>query len=72
ALARHPYVLLTVDDAMPLGAGFVRTLVEVLERGGYDAVTARQVPWPGSDAIPPASNPWSAPCSRGGSGRWPG
>jgi hypothetical protein len=49
ALARHPYVLLTVDDALPLGAGFVRTLVEALERGGYDAVTARQVPWPTSD-----------------------
>lgn len=40
------YVLFTVDDALPMGAGFVRTLVEALEEGGYDAVFARQVPWP--------------------------
>ncbi|MFN7146786.1 MAG: hypothetical protein ACK4YP_23635, partial [Myxococcota bacterium] len=50
-MARHPYVLLTVDDALPLGAGFVRTLVEALEAGGFDAVTARQVPWPTSDPV---------------------
>lgn len=50
-LARHPYVLFTVDDAIPLGAGFVRTLVEGLEAGGYDAVFARQIPWPTSDAV---------------------
>lgn len=40
-----PYVLFTVDDAIPLGAGFVRTLVDALE-AGPDAVWARQVPWP--------------------------
>lgn len=50
-LARHPYILFTVDDAVILGAGFVRTLVEALEAGDYDAVVARQVPWPGADAI---------------------
>jgi hypothetical protein len=51
ALVRHPYVLFTVDDALPLGAGFLRTLVEALEDGGYDAVYARQLPWPTSDAV---------------------
>jgi hypothetical protein len=50
-LARHPYVLLTVDDAVPLGAGFVRTLVEALQAGGHDAVFARQVPWPTADPV---------------------
>ncbi|MFZ5479724.1 MAG: glycosyltransferase [Myxococcota bacterium] len=50
-LAEHPYVLFTVDDAIPLGAGFVRTLVEALEEGGHDAVFARQVPWPTSDPV---------------------
>lgn len=43
---RTEYVLYTVDDALPLGAGFVRTLVEHLEATGADAVWARQVPWP--------------------------
>lgn len=46
-----PYVLLTVDDAIPLGAGFVRVLVEALESGGWDAVVARQVPWPDADPV---------------------
>ncbi len=40
-----PYVLFLVDDATPLGAGFVRTMVEHLEQG-YDAVWARQIAWP--------------------------
>jgi hypothetical protein len=61
-LARAPYVLLTVDDALPLGAGFLRTLVEALEDGGYDAVTARQVPWPTSDAVTRARlRAWTPP-----------
>lgn len=65
ALARHPYVLLTVDDALPLGAGFVRTLVEALEAGGYDAVTARQVPWPTSDPVTRARlRVWTPPGPR--------
>ena len=50
-LASHPYVFFTVDDALPLGAGFLRTLVEGLEAGGYDAVLARQLPWPTSDPV---------------------
>ncbi len=63
-LARAPYVLLTVDDALPLGAGFVRTLVEALEAGGYDAVTARQVPWPTSDPTTRARlRAWTPPAA---------
>lgn len=50
-LADTPYVLLTVDDAIPLGAGFVRTLIEALEDGSYDAVYARQIPWPCADPV---------------------
>lgn len=50
-LARTDHVLFTVDDALPLGAGFVRTLVEALEEGGFDAVFARQVPWPTASEV---------------------
>lgn len=46
-----PYTLLSVNDAIPLGAGFVRTMVEALEAGGWDAVYARQLPWPDADPI---------------------
>lgn len=46
-----PFVLFTVDDAIPLGAGFLRTLVEALESGPWDAVVARQVPWPDADRV---------------------
>lgn len=60
--ARAPYVLFLVDDALPLGAGFVRTLVEALEAGGFDAVTARQVPWPTSDPVTRARlRAWTPP-----------
>jgi hypothetical protein len=51
AHATGEYVLFTVDDALPCGAGFLRTLIEALEDGGYDAVSARQLPWPDSDPI---------------------
>jgi hypothetical protein len=50
-LVAEPYVLFTVDDAVPCGAGFVRTLVEGLEASGADAIVARQVPWPDADAV---------------------
>ncbi len=43
---RTPYLLFLVDDAIPLGAGFVRTLVDGLESTSAEAVWARQVPWP--------------------------
>ena len=41
----EPYVLFTVDDAMPLAPGLVGTLVGALEEGGFDAVIPRQLPW---------------------------
>jgi hypothetical protein len=49
--ASGDYVLFTVDDAIPCGAGFLRSLVEALEDGGYDAISARQLPWPDSDPV---------------------
>lgn len=61
-LARHPWLCFTVDDALPLGAGFLRTLVEALEEGGYDAVFARQLPWPTSDPVTRARlRAWTPP-----------
>jgi hypothetical protein len=48
---RTPYTLFTVDDAVLLGAGCLRRLVDALESGGWDAVVARQVPWPDSDPV---------------------
>ncbi len=45
------YVFFTVDDAIPLGRGCIRTLVEALETGPWDAVVARQIPWPDADAV---------------------
>jgi hypothetical protein len=62
ALARHPWVLFTVDDARVLGAGMVRTMVEALEEGGYDAVVARQLPWPTASAATRARlRAWTPP-----------
>ncbi|MCB9742063.1 MAG: glycosyltransferase [Alphaproteobacteria bacterium] len=49
--ATGDYVLFTVDDALPRGAGCVRALVEALEDGGYDAVFGRQLPWPSADPL---------------------
>ena len=49
--ASGDYVLFTVDDAIPCGAGFLRSLVQALEDGGYDAISARQLPWPDSDPV---------------------
>lgn len=46
-----PYVFFTVDDAIPLGQGFLRTLVEALDAGPWAAVTARQIPWPDADRV---------------------
>lgn len=61
-LASHPYVLFTVDDARVLGAGMVRTMVEALEAGGYDAVVARQIPWPTASEVTRARlRAWTPP-----------
>jgi hypothetical protein len=49
--ASGTYVFLSVDDAIPLGLGFLRRMVKALEEGGYDAVFARQVPWPLADPV---------------------
>lgn len=46
-----PFVLFTVDDALPLGRGCLRTLVAALQAGSWDAVVARQVPWPDADHV---------------------
>ena len=56
------YVLFTVDDAMPMGAGFVRTMVQSLEDGEFDAVFARQVPWPlASEIVARRLREWTPP-----------
>jgi hypothetical protein len=63
--ASGDYVFFTVDDAIPCGAGFLRTLVEALDEGGYDAVTARQLPWPDSDPVTARSlRAWTPPGAR--------
>ena len=49
--ATGDYVFFTVDDAIPCGAGFLRSLVVALEDGDYDAISARQLPWPDSDPV---------------------
>ena len=45
------YILFTVDDALPCGSSCVRTLVNALEEGDFDAVMGRQIPWPHSDLL---------------------
>lgn len=49
--ATGDYILFTVDDALPRGAGCVRALIDALEEGGYDAVFGRQLPWPSADPL---------------------
>lgn len=63
--ASGDYVLFTVDDALPRGAGVVSTLVEALEDGGFDAVFGRQLPWPSADPITRARlRAWTPPGDR--------
>ncbi len=50
-LARYPYLFYTVDDCLPLGAGFLERLIRCLEQNDLEAVTARQLPWPDSDPV---------------------
>jgi len=45
------YVFFTVDDAIPMGEGCLGSLVDAVEEGRWDAVVARQVPWPDADAV---------------------
>ncbi len=62
AHVQTPYVFFTVDDAIPLGAGCLRTLIEALQSGDWDAVTGRQIPWPDADAVTAARlRRWTPP-----------
>jgi hypothetical protein len=45
------YVFFTVDDAVVLGRSCIRTLVDALEAGRWDAVTAQQVPRAEADPV---------------------
>ena len=45
------YVFFTVDDAIPMGRGCLGCLVDALLEGAWDAVVARQVPWPDADSV---------------------
>jgi len=45
------FVFFTVDDAIPMGLGCLGVLVDALKQGSWDAVMARQVPWPDADAV---------------------
>lgn len=59
------YVFFTVDDAIPLGQGCIRTLIEALESGPWDAAVARQIPWPDADAVTAARlRRWTPPGHR--------
>ena len=59
------YVFFTVDDALPLGAGCIRTLAEALDSGGWEAAVARQIPWPDADAVTAARlRRWTPPGQR--------
>jgi len=59
------YVFFTVDDAIPMGGGCLRTLVEALDVGAWDAAVARQIPWPDADAVTAARlRRWTPPGHR--------
>jgi len=47
------FVFFSVDDALPMGRGFFRTLIDAIENTSeqWDAVVARQVPWPDADLV---------------------
>ncbi len=47
----RPYVLFTVDDAVPASDDAISRLVEALQDGGFDAVFGRQLPWPDTDVV---------------------
>lgn len=59
------FVLFTVDDAIPLGVGCIRTLIGALECGDWEATVARQIPWPDADAVTAARlRRWTPPGQR--------
>ena len=59
------YVFFTVDDAIPQGEGCIRTLIDALNTGGWEAAVARQIPWPHSDAVTAARlRRWTPPGKR--------
>ena len=59
------YVFFTVDDAIPQGPGCIRTLIDALQCGGWEAAVARQIPWPHSDAVTAARlRRWTPPGKR--------
>ena len=59
------YVFFTVDDAIPRGQGCIRTLIDALQSGGWEAAVARQIPWPHSDAVTAARlRRWTPPGKR--------
>ena len=56
------FVLFTVDDAIPLGSGCLRTMIEALDSSNWEAVVARQIPWPDADAVTAARlRRWTPP-----------
>jgi len=62
AAVQTEFVLFTVDDAMPLGAGCIRTMIEALNSSNWQAVVARQIPWPDADAVTAARlRRWTPP-----------
>lgn len=48
AMIQTPYVFFTVDDAIPM-SGVLSALVTALSSGKWDAVVARQIPFPTAD-----------------------
>jgi hypothetical protein len=59
---RTPFTFFTVDDAIPLGRGFLRVLIEALEDSPFEAMVARQIPWPDADPVTRARlRDWTPP-----------
>ena len=46
SLVTTPFVLFSVDDAIPIGRGAISRLVSRMNDGGWDAIVGRQIPWP--------------------------
>lgn len=48
SMVHTPYVLFTVDDAIPM-SGAISALIQILSDESWDAVMARQIPFPTAD-----------------------